>query len=95
MISDQFNIPSGPVLGVHFTHPVPFRVQYSDSNDSVSLLLSGKQVFARGGQITVIAASPDGVSSASSVLLDGNDQGFAGNNAVFTILPKARGITPG
>ncbi len=33
---------------VTILHPVAFRVQYSDSNDSVSLLLSGKQAFAQG-----------------------------------------------
>ena len=76
-------------------HPVAFRVQYSDSNDSVSLLLSGKQAFAQGGHIAVIAAPPNGVSSAAGVLLDGNDEGVAGDNGAFTILPKARGITRG
>jgi hypothetical protein len=68
-------------------------VQYTDSNDSVSLLLIGKQAFTKGGQITVIAAPPDGVSSAAGVSLDGNDEGVAGDNGAFTILPKARGIT--
>ncbi len=80
---------------VTILHPVAFHVQYSDSNDSVSLLLDGKEAFAKGGQITVIAAAPDGVSSASGVLLDGNDEGVAGDDGVFTILPKARGITRG
>ena len=75
---------------VTILHPVTFRVQYSNSNESVSLLLSGKQAFAKGGQITVIAAQPNGVSSASGVLLDGNDAGIAGDNGLFTILPKAR-----
>jgi len=70
-------------------------VQYSDSNDSVSLLLIGKQAFAEGGKLTVIAAPPDGVSGAAGVLLDGNNEGVAGDNGVFTIMPKARGITRG
>jgi hypothetical protein len=74
-------------------HPVPFRVQYDAATHAVSLLLAGKQAFAQGGQITVIASPPVGVSDASGVLLDGNDQGNAGANGVFTILPKARGIT--
>jgi hypothetical protein len=43
----------------------------------------------------VIASPPDGVSDASGVLLDGNHEGIAGDNGVFTILPKARGITRG
>ncbi len=76
-------------------HPVAFHVHYSDSNDSVNLLLSREEAFAKGGEFTVIAAPPDGVSSASGVLLDGNDAGVAGDDGVFTILPKARGITRG
>ena len=33
--------------------------------DAVDLLLTGKQTFAYGGPITVIAAAPYGVSSAT------------------------------
>ena len=73
--------------------PIPFQVQYSSTNNSVSLILKGNQAFATGGQITVIASAPNGVSSASGTLLDGNDEGIAGDNGVFSILPKARGIT--
>jgi hypothetical protein len=62
---------------------------------SVSLLLSGKQAFAKGGRITVIAAPPNGISGASGILLDGDNIGHAGDNGVFAILPKARGITRG
>lgn len=76
-------------------HTVPFSVNYDPATHSVSLLLRGKQAFAQGGQITVNAAPPDGVSSASGVALDGGGQGQAGDNGVFTILPKARGITRG
>jgi hypothetical protein len=54
-----------------------------------------RSAFAKGGQIAVIAAPPNGVSSASDVLLDGNDEVVAGDNGAFTILPKARGITRG
>ena len=36
-------------------HPLPIRVQYSDSDHSVTLTLSTKQAFAKGGQITVTA----------------------------------------
>ena len=73
-------------------HPVPFSVQYDAPTHSASLLLSGKQAFARGGQNTVIAAPPNGVSGASGVLLDGGDKGPAGDDGVFTILPEASGI---
>jgi hypothetical protein len=74
-------------------HPVRFSVQYSPSSNSVSLMVSGKQGFAQGGQITVIATPTGGVTSASGVLLDGGGQGRAGNDGVFAILPNASGIT--
>ncbi len=76
-------------------HAVPISANYDPATQSVSLLLSGKQAFARGGQITVVAEPPDGVSSAAGVLLDGGGQGQAGDNGVFVILPKARGISRG
>ncbi len=74
---------------------VPVSVDYNPAAESVSLLLVGKQAFAQGGQITVVGAPPNGVSSTAGVLLDGNDEGVAGNNGVFMILPKAQGITRG
>jgi hypothetical protein len=77
---------------VQVLHPVPIRVVYDAMDHSVSLLLSGKQAFAHGGRITVISTPPGGVSSAASVLLDGNDEGQPGDNGTFTILPRARGI---
>ena len=73
-------------------HPVPIRVVYNALDQSVSLLLSGKQAFAQGGRITVISTPPGGVSSAAGVLLDGNDEGQPGDNGTFTILPRARGV---
>jgi hypothetical protein len=76
-------------------NPVRYSVQSSSSYHSVTLLLSGKQAFAKGGQITVIAVPPSGVSSASGVLLDGNGEGQPGDNGEFTILPRASGITRG
>jgi virginiamycin B lyase len=67
--------------------PVAVRASYDASRNAVTLTLVGKQLFAQGGQITVIAAPPSGVSSASGDLL-------AANDTVFTILPKAEGIWP-
>jgi hypothetical protein len=52
---------------VNVLHPVPFSVRYDAPTHSVSLLLSGKQAFARGGQITVIAALPHEMSGAWGV----------------------------
>ncbi len=80
---------------VQIFHPLAVSVQYNVATNSVSVLLSSKQKFAKGGQITVIAAPPGGVSSAAGVALDGNDEGVAGDDGVFTILANARGITRG
>ena len=68
--------------------PVVFQATYNASRNSVTLTIVGKQIFAKGGQITVIATPPSGVSSATGYFL-------AANDTVFTILPKARGIWPG
>ena len=78
---------------VQVFHPVPISVDYNAATHSVNLLLSGKQAFTQGGQITVIANNASGVSSALGVLLDGNDEGIAGDNGVFTILSRAKGIS--
>ena len=69
-------------------HPVNFTAAYNQSTNSVTLTVKGKQPFAKGGQIKVIASPPNGVSSEAGVLLDSSD-------TVFTILAKARGIAPG
>ena len=77
---------------VQVLHPIRIRAVYDAPDQSVSLLLSGKQAFAHGGKITVISTPPGGVSSAAGVLLDGNDEGQPGDNGTFTIRPRARGI---
>jgi hypothetical protein len=77
---------------VQVLHPLPISVQYTAATDSVELLLNGSQAFTKGGQITVIGTAPGGVSSAAGVLLDGNNQGMPGDNGVFMILTKARGV---
>jgi RHS repeat-associated protein/uncharacterized repeat protein (TIGR01451 family) len=77
---------------VQVLHRVPIRVIYDAADQSVSLLLSGKQAFAQGGRITVISTPPSGVTSAAGVLLDGNNEGQPGDNGTFKILPRARGV---
>jgi hypothetical protein len=67
--------------------PVSITAAYNPSTHVVALMIRGKPKFTKGGQIRVIAAPPNGVSSASDVALDASD-------TVFTILPKARGIVP-
>src|SRR5262249_35948860 len=78
---------------VKVLHPLPVRVQYDPASQSASVFLSGRQAFAQGGQITVLAGAPNGVCSALRGLRDGNNEGVSGDSGVFTILPKARGIT--
>ena len=68
--------------------PVNFTAAYNASTNSVTLTIKGKQPFAKGGQIKVIATPPNGVTSEAGGLLDAND-------TVFTILAKVKGITPG
>ena len=67
--------------------PVNVTVAYNPSAEAVTLTMQGKPKFTDGGQLKVIAASPNGGSSAAGVLLDAND-------TVLSIQPKARGITP-
>jgi hypothetical protein len=56
-------------------------------------LLSGKQKFSKGGQITLIAAPSGGISSSAGGLLDGNGDGTGGDNAIFNISSNARSIS--
>ena len=62
--------------------PVSFTVSYGAFNDTVSLTLAGKPTFTSGGQLILTAA---GISDPSGATLVGN--------TVFTILPKAKGIS--
>ncbi len=76
-------------------HPVAVgSATYSSANDSVTVTTSArKSTFAKGGQIKVIAAPPNGVTDRPGVALDGNNKGVAGDNGVFTILASAGGVT--
>jgi virginiamycin B lyase len=69
---------------------VPVSAIYNASTNSVTLTVSARQAFRRGGQITVIAG---GITSAQGVPLDGNNEGIPGDNGMFTILARASGIT--
>jgi streptogramin lyase len=69
--------------------PINFTASYNAATNTVSLTIRGKQKFPKGGQITVIGLPPSGVRDTSGEFLDG------GSNAVFTISPKAKGITGG
>jgi len=67
--------------------PVVFTPVYTASTDTVTLTIKGKRKFANGGQIAVIASPPDGVASGAGVFLNASD-------TTFTILLKAKGVTP-
>jgi hypothetical protein len=66
------------------TKPVGFRVSYNPSTFAVGLLLTGKQKFPKGGQLTVNSASPSGIADASGDLLAGTTS--------YTIEPGARSV---
>jgi hypothetical protein len=70
-----------------FFTPVPITALYDPASNSVTLKISGKQTFAKGGRITVITGPPGAVSSAQNTPLAGT--------TVFTIQPKATRVTPG
>ncbi len=57
--------------------PVHFTASYDPSSDSVTLKVIGKNLFAKGGQINVLASPPTGVSSQLGVPLNSNDTFFA------------------
>lgn len=67
--------------------PVPFLPTYHASSNSITLTIVGKHKFTKGGQISVIATPPTGVSSTTGECL-------AANDTEFIILPKASGIGP-
>ncbi len=69
------------------TEPVTVQARYDASTNAVILTIMGKQAFAKGGQITVNATPPDGVSSATGDFL-------ATNDTVFNILAKAKSVWP-
>jgi hypothetical protein len=73
--------------------PVGVQAVYNPSSDTVSLNLLGRPQFAQGGQIIVIATPPFGLTDILGNPIEGNEDGLPGGHAVFTILPKARGIT--
>jgi hypothetical protein len=66
--------------------PVSFSVK---SSGSTATLTIGKEPFTRGGRITVTGKPPSGVTDSLGLMLNG------GQNAVFSIMPKASGIKPG
>ena len=56
-------------------HPLAITVDYNAATDSVDLMLAGKQAFADGGQITVVATPPGGVGISAGVSSRWKQQG--------------------
>ncbi len=67
--------------------PVVVQSSYDAFRNVVTLMIVGKQSFAKGGRITVNDVPPSGVSSTTGVYL-------ASNDTVLTILPRAKAIWP-
>ena len=66
--------------------PVKFAVSIDPTGQVVTLTVKGKNPFAKGGQLTIVASSPTGVSSQAGVLL-------SPSYAFFTISANAKRIT--
>lgn len=79
---------------VTIQQPVAVQVSYNPVTDMVSLLVSS-QKFKKGGQIIVVCAAPNGIENSTGTFLDGGNQGVAGDNGVFRILPNAKGLVRG
>jgi streptogramin lyase len=64
------------------------RAVYNPASKTVRLTFAAKPRFTAGGQLLVVGSSPKGIAGSSGTHLEGN----MGTNAVYTILPNARGI---
>ena len=62
--------------------PIGFLASFDASNNKLTLKPTGKQTFARGGKLTLVAA---GITSIAGAALDGNNSGVAGTDAVYNI----------
>ena len=70
--------------------PIGFQASFDASSNKLTLKPTGKQAFALGGQLTLVAA---GITSSAGAALDGNNSGVAGTNAVYNISKGAKSIT--
>jgi hypothetical protein len=68
--------------------PVAFKESYNKSKNMVTLTVSGNNLFAKGGQIKILASSKSGVGSQAGVLLSSKYTSFA-------IAPGGNGMRPG
>ena len=64
------------------TKSVGFSALYDASSNSVTLKVSGKNPFTKGGQLTIVSSPPNGVSSQAGVFLGSSTVAFRiSNNA--------------
>ena len=68
------------------TKPVSLSATYDPSTNSVTLTIKGKNPFAKGGHLTIVASPPNGVSSQAGVFL-------SASTLSFKISANAKGIT--
>ncbi len=68
--------------------PVRFNAVYDQSSNTVTLTVVGKNPFTKGGQLTIVAAPPNGVSSQAGVFL-------SSSSLSFRISANAKAITRG
>jgi hypothetical protein len=69
--------------------PVTVRVSYNPAARSVTLRLARGAAFTRGGQIILNSRSPDGITDAGGIYLDGTSDGVPGENDVLVVSHKA------
>ena len=83
----EFLVKAGTRRKAPVYRSINFAVRYDDSSYTVTLAANVPQKdLAKGGEITIVGVSPNGVSNTSVCFL--ND----GKNAVFMIKPNAKGI---
>jgi streptogramin lyase len=73
--------------------PVGVRAAYDAAAHTVTLTLAGRPVFARGGELVVVAAPPGGLADVAGTPLDGGDTGTPGDDATFVLSRKGSTIT--
>ncbi len=73
--------------------PVGVRASYDAAAHAVTLTLAGRPVFARGGELVVVAVPPGGLADAAGTLLDGGNTGIPGDDATFVLSRKGSTIT--
>jgi hypothetical protein len=72
------------------SRPDAFRAAYDAADDRLTLV--GHPKFAQGGRLMVVA-SPDGLSDAEGVPVDEGGTGAPGDNGIFVIARKGKGIS--